>query len=701
MALSDSLRILITANGAQAEREFQQVGAAARTSLGQAESSAQRWGATLTSAGVAMTAFGAVALVGLGAAARAAEEEDLQIARLNNTIANSPALAGASADAFLDQAAALQDVTTFADDATIGVQSLLGQFGLTQDQILELTPLVLDLASKLGIGLQQAARAVGRATQGTAGGLSRMIGQFDVGSTSAQAFAGTVQALRTQVGGFAEVEGQTFSGQLQILQNNLGDIAEGIGRGALQAFNTLLGPIQALSDAFQGLSPQTQALIGSIGTFGAAGLTAAGALSFLVGQVILMGERFPILVAAVRGAAPELLAFAAAVAVATAAIALFGEDSITDIDISDVVAATNDELRTMAGLLSSTQSSDEIAQFFERIATEGGPQAVDTINRFAAAMIEIDPSNAALISEILVGLGDELGSSSAASALADLEEQTRRTQDAAQALDDTWAQLNNSLSRFDAANNAAQAVMSLGQAYRDAAADGNISAEETLNLNDSLSQVIHSFTAAAEAANTNANGVVNAAAANAQLQSQFAALRAFIPAELLPQFDRLTASIGRVPNHHETRVSAPGADNTVGEMTDVKDSAYKIPPSRNVAVTTSGIGAAIGALDAVTEAANRVGAAIGAAIGAQGNAEGGPVRAGEVGWVGERGPELFVPSTNGRIIPTYQLRRALQGGGAATAVVNNYYFVRGIDQAMETVPVAGRRDGERFLSGRK
>ena len=107
--MTDSLRILITANGSAAEREFAKVGAASRRSLGMAENNAQRYSRTLTSAGVAMASFGAVALLGLGKAAQAAEEEHAALLRLENSIQNMPELAGATTDAFLEQAAALQD----------------------------------------------------------------------------------------------------------------------------------------------------------------------------------------------------------------------------------------------------------------------------------------------------------------------------------------------------------------------------------------------------------------------------------------------------------------------------------------------------------------------------------------------------------------------------------------------------------------
>ncbi len=50
-----------------------------------------------------------------------------------------------------------------------------------------------------------------------------------------------------------------------------------------------------------------------------------------------------------------------------------------------------------------------------------------------------------------------------------------------------------------------------------------------------------------------------------------------------------------------------------------------------------------------------------------GNAAGGPVQAGKMGWVGERGRELFIPSTDGVIVPHYESRRMMQGDSAAPA----------------------------------
>jgi phage-related minor tail protein len=69
-----------------------------------------------------------------------------------------------------------------------------------------------------------------------------------------------------------------------------------------------------------------------------------------------------------------------------------------------------------------------------------------------------------------------------------------------------------------------------------------------------------------------------------------------------------------------------------------------------------------------------------------GRASGGPVQAGQPYVVGERRPELFVPSTSGRIQPTVPA-----GGGSVTVQVNNYS-----GQSVETKERRGP-DGQRVL----
>lgn len=257
-----------------------------------AASKADRLGAGFQKAGTVMMGAGAAMLAGFYKAGQAAEEANKAHLKLDNTLANAPQLAGANKQAFLDQASALQKVTVADDEAVIGIQALLGQFGLAQSEITDLTPLVVDLAQKMGVDFDTAAKMVGKSVEGSAGALKKAGIEVDATAFATDHYGATVDALRKTVGGFAEQEGKTFSGQMKIMENQLHDIEEGVGVGVTAAFSKLLEPVQSLSHAFTELSPETQSTVGSLGTYASVGLIAAGATSSLIGVVIKARENF-------------------------------------------------------------------------------------------------------------------------------------------------------------------------------------------------------------------------------------------------------------------------------------------------------------------------------------------------------------------------------------------------------------------------
>jgi hypothetical protein len=401
VSLTESLRILITANGAQAEREFAKTGAAARAGLGQAEAATARFGRQLTSAGIAMATFGGVALFGLYKAAQAADEENRAIAQLNNSIQNSPALVGASTDAFLEQASALQKVTVFGDETTISAQAMLATFRLTEDQILSLTPLVQDLSAKFGVDLNTAAIAVGKAMQGNTTTLRRWGVFIDEGANATEDFDNLLSGLRENAGGFAAQEGETFAGQLQILRNGLGDVAEGVGRGAIAAINDMVGPVGELSDRFSSLNPEMQATVGRMATFGASGLLLAGGVSFLAGQVLTAAARFKALrdsisltTVASRGAVGGVLLLATAIGVK------LGRDSMQGASVAV------DEL--VAALTSGRMPMERFVQTALQVAAVGdqiGGFDSSAIGEMIVAVGRIDATQARELGDALLAAG--------------------------------------------------------------------------------------------------------------------------------------------------------------------------------------------------------------------------------------------------------------------------------------------------------
>src|SRR5262245_11579920 len=117
-------------------------------------------------------AIGTAAFIGLaaivGKSIHSFMEHEKVVAQLENTIKNMPQLAGATTEAFEKQAAALQDVTGFQDELILSSDTVLARFGLTEDQIKRLTPLVLDFARATGKDATDSATAIGRALLGNA-----------------------------------------------------------------------------------------------------------------------------------------------------------------------------------------------------------------------------------------------------------------------------------------------------------------------------------------------------------------------------------------------------------------------------------------------------------------------------------------------------------------------------------------------------
>lgn len=686
MSLTDSLAILITANGAQAEREFSKVGAAARRSLGQAETSAQQWGRTLTSAGVAMAAFGGVALVGLYKAAEAADEENQAILRLENSLANSPATVGATTDAFLEQAAAMQDSTTFADDMTISAQAMLATFRLTEDQILQLTPLVADLSAKFGVDMDRAAIAVGKAMQGNVGTLQRWGVQIEEGGNATERFNNLIEGLRENAGGFAAQQGRTFSGQLTILKNNLGDVAEGIGQGVIPAFQTMLRPVFAASDAFGRLDSSTQQAAGGVLAFGSAGLLVAGGVAFVAGQVLQMGETFSRLSRTTIGTRIGLLALnpafqAVAAAAGIGALAAYG-DSLNDITIdAREFAAANDQVLTdvaerYAMFAASFGSEGEVFGALEDLAE----QDIVAGERFGEALRQTG-FDGARVSEVLreVAEANVAQSSNAAEAAATNEalaggftDTATAAEDAEAAISEMNSRIDDYLGRIQGVEEAAAAEAEAQQAFFAALVENgnnfNVNSEagrENIQMRNSwVEAVAGQVQAAAEHARITGNYEAAQRTANGAIRAGIGDLRGMRDAGLITQqqFQTLKGQIERIPSNIPMQVGPlEGYDTTSNQLQAIYREALR------AAAAVGQIGGSL---------------AGGGTYGGE-RAEGGSVSGGTAYLVGEAGPELFMPRQSGTIVPNGGRGRGIQMGGG----LSEQSIERAMARALARTPV--------------
>lgn len=289
----EKLELLIDANVAGFIAAMDKAGAAADKNLGkETTGKLDQLAGKFTVMGAAAVGGAAVAAAGLGKLAAVAGEAQVAQAKLDNSIANSSQKFSDNGAAVSDLASELQKKVAADDESIRSGQSVLIQFGLTEDQVLRLTPLIVDLSRKMGIDLDTAAKQVGKSATGSQGALKKLgidVKDLGEGSTDAEK---TISALNKTVGGFAQAEGRTFSGQLEILKNQLSELGESVGQGAAGTLQSIVGSANDLLSSLNDVNPGITAAVGSFATLATIGVGGIGGASLIAGQLIGLRDNF-------------------------------------------------------------------------------------------------------------------------------------------------------------------------------------------------------------------------------------------------------------------------------------------------------------------------------------------------------------------------------------------------------------------------
>ncbi len=383
MAFLERLQMIIDADASGAAREFKKMGTTADRELGKTTRSLDKLSSKLTSVGTGAVLAGGALAAGLATFAKEASDAEAQQMKLNNSIKNSESVFAGNGKALRDQAAALMKVTVADDDAIASAQSLLVQFGRTEDEVLSLTPLVVDLSRKMGIDLDAAAKAVGKASDGSTGALKKMgIETISLGENASDT-DNVISALSNSVGSFAETEGASYAGQLEIMNNKFGELKESIGSGILDVVNPLLSIGGALGE----VNPQIGESVGKVGAIGAASSLAVGGLSILAGQAIKLRSVFTtvdmssgIATRSLTGmgkAAAGLGLVAATVVVSDLVMGIFNTGKVADDTrraIDELTISINDtsdtSLPEFAELVKAEQNTNRFKNVWEEFGTE-------------------------------------------------------------------------------------------------------------------------------------------------------------------------------------------------------------------------------------------------------------------------------------------------------------------------------------------
>ena len=136
---------------------------------------------------------------------------------------------GRTSTTLLNQASALQQVSTFGDEAIITQQAFLASLEFSEEQIKNIIPVAMDLAAATGMSLESAVRNTSKTFSGLSGELGEMVPQLRE-LTAEEMMAGeAVTVLNDLFGGKAAGEEGTLVFNSRQLDMALGDLGETFG----------------------------------------------------------------------------------------------------------------------------------------------------------------------------------------------------------------------------------------------------------------------------------------------------------------------------------------------------------------------------------------------------------------------------------------------------------------------------------------
>ena len=190
-----------------------------------------------SAAGVGLAYFGATGIINaFKGSIDAAARQELAERKLQTAL-------GRTSKALLEQASALQRVTTVGDEAIIEQQAFLASLKFTESQIKDIITASIDLSAATGISLESAVRNTAKTFSGLAGELGELIPQLRDLTQEEMKAGDAVKVIADLFGGQAKAQTETLTGSIEQMKNALGDAGEAIGiliSGPVIAFVGLL-----------------------------------------------------------------------------------------------------------------------------------------------------------------------------------------------------------------------------------------------------------------------------------------------------------------------------------------------------------------------------------------------------------------------------------------------------------------------------
>lgn len=217
-------------------------------------------------AGAAVAGIGALTAAGISSV-KSFQESELAGAQLEAVLKSTKGAAGLLKEELDDQAAALQKMTMFSDEAVGSAQSLLLTFTNVKGPVFkDSITTILDMSQALGQDLKSSAIQVGKALNDPINGITAL-SRVGVSFTEQQKEQITtlvesgktmeaqnliLKELQVEFGGAAKAAGGTFAGQMTILTNQVDNFKERIGMALVQGLMPFFNRITAFLNSPEG-----------------------------------------------------------------------------------------------------------------------------------------------------------------------------------------------------------------------------------------------------------------------------------------------------------------------------------------------------------------------------------------------------------------------------------------------------------------
>lgn len=239
--ITGTLTTIIDLDAAPMKRKQRKVSDGFKAMEKQGRASSQALKTALRGAAVA----GAVLVAGIVSTTKAFARQEDAVAKLNQTLKVTKNVAGFTSKELQANASALQDVTTFSDDAIISVQSLLATFtNIRGDRFTRATEAVLDLSTAMKVDARSASIQLGKALNDPVRGVTaladagisfsdsqrKMIKEMVDAGRIVEAQTLILKELESQgIGGVARAMAKTTSGEIKQAINAWGLLEKAIG----------------------------------------------------------------------------------------------------------------------------------------------------------------------------------------------------------------------------------------------------------------------------------------------------------------------------------------------------------------------------------------------------------------------------------------------------------------------------------------